>query len=451
MELCDLPIDILRLVFRKAALDSSNVYQGYRANLPLVAVCKKWRDIALPIVHSRVYIKLAPAKPRCGEAQHAGGTPKDTGIVTNLDLIASAGCSKLEGDIARACSLLTDMMPGVRQIVFHKSKCPIYRSLYWNLMRHYGEQLWELGGRIVEPKNLRSLEMFDCPPNHSWAPFAADRDAGVIEFPKLRALEIVYLDVDELEDGEAQYQGGMGPWRLHFPKLEYLNLVCEQDTCPLLKHAVLPSHIDTISILVSVPVLLAMTDMRLPAANHIDMSINTEPDQCLAALGAASRIFEGTKGARTLELSVFCRQVPVPPEAISPLLTRLELHAPTGVDAALLIIKRLPSLVMLGFWRLVLDDIRSNISVPEPNGSCLVEPLNTRIETLWLHTSRGKQRQEACVVFIQYALLTIPSLKHVLAEGAPREPILDFIDTYLGWHPHLTDVVFDFGYEDDTC
>ncbi|KAJ2785963.1 hypothetical protein H4R18_000178 [Coemansia javaensis] len=77
MRLCDLPDDVLRLVFRQLLAGRPGLY-GFKGALPLAWTCRRWRCIALPMVHSTAHVQ-------CSGAAAAG----------TLGLAAAAGCAQM--------------------------------------------------------------------------------------------------------------------------------------------------------------------------------------------------------------------------------------------------------------------------------------------------------------------------------------------------------------------
>ncbi|KAJ2693666.1 hypothetical protein H4R19_005990, partial [Coemansia spiralis] len=83
MHFNDIPDDILALVFR--AVLSAIKYQpaDMKSGLGLLSVCRRWREIALPMVYDTVVIK-------CGTEDTDG--PETVDIETTLNLVVDAKC-----------------------------------------------------------------------------------------------------------------------------------------------------------------------------------------------------------------------------------------------------------------------------------------------------------------------------------------------------------------------
>ncbi|KAJ2776661.1 hypothetical protein H4R18_005549, partial [Coemansia javaensis] len=338
MHIHDLPNDVLRLVL-EASLDDQPEDQteataALKANLRLLAVCRRWRCVALADVYSGVAVCYGGKLSRNGgpggaRTDKATSDPYAPRSASNMDLVISAGCMQVvkrvviivdykrspltdfgvvtqqmraaaeewrgvrrlditifnsrdmparrtdvagsEGKIKRASAELAATMPGVCRVHFDSiSFDKIVQELDSQLAVLYSDQLEGLVSSHpiavppdhtfrqlksvsighdssisyqhprVDPAKLVSLSLTLWPSDHSWAPFSADGDSGVIEFPNLRRLGVAYWITTRTADGvEARHPDGH-PWRLHFPKLDSLSVDCEQDTCPLLEYAAFP-------------------------------------------------------------------------------------------------------------------------------------------------------------------------------------------------------------------
>ncbi|KAJ2776666.1 hypothetical protein H4R18_005554 [Coemansia javaensis] len=441
MQLHDLPDDVLRPVLK--------------ANLPLLAVCRRWRRLALTTVYSGVaicYDSRASRDSGPDDGHHPDNMadePDDPAITTNLDLVVSAGCvqavkraqivvdhktnplpglgaairlmraaaagewrgvrrldistmsaertlalgvnaADYESEIKQTSAALAAILPGVCNVTFKDYfASPVVRELDGQLAVLYSDQLEGLlsyhtitvppdhtfrqlksvsighDSSIsyqhprVDPAKLVSLSLTLWPSDHSWAPFSADGDSGVIEFPNLRRLGVAYWITTRTADGvEARHPDGH-PWRLHFPKLD-----------------------------------------RLLASRSTTMLV------------AANRILESARESKEKALVVYDESMPVLPETITcTSLTALDIWAEASVDTMLGLIRKLLSLAKLHIWSLTLRNIQEDISVPGPDEDCLVEPFNTNIKEMLIQL--------------------VPVVK---------EPIAEFVDAYSKRYPHLAGV-----------
>ncbi|KAJ2687664.1 hypothetical protein H4R19_006618, partial [Coemansia spiralis] len=86
MSICDLPDDVLVLVLRRCVLQGYSSYE-FKANLPLVAVCRQWRRLALPLANANLFVQYSNGDC-CGRDSDGATEPQ-----TNLGLIAAADCA----------------------------------------------------------------------------------------------------------------------------------------------------------------------------------------------------------------------------------------------------------------------------------------------------------------------------------------------------------------------
>ncbi|KAJ2697786.1 hypothetical protein H4R19_005639, partial [Coemansia spiralis] len=103
-------------------------------------------------------------------------------------------------------------------------------------------------------------------------------------------------------------------------------------------------------------------------------------------------------------------------------------------------IHRQPQLVSLVVNKLMLGNIRSDLSIPECAEHKPVESLDTQLRELTIHNDRGLGSSLPSMPMLRYLLLKIPTLRLVAATGMPKEPIKTFIDEYVQWYPHLANI-----------
>ncbi|KAJ2776315.1 hypothetical protein H4R18_005739 [Coemansia javaensis] len=136
MRLGDLPDSVLSAVLSEAC--SGGHYDRATElgrNLPLLAVCRRWRRVALPVVYSGVFVRYGECRCRrpCTQAEAVVEDPGCATISTNLGLVASAGYAGAAGwaDIRVRCRVsplaaLRDIIQQLRSIA---SKWDGVRSL----------------------------------------------------------------------------------------------------------------------------------------------------------------------------------------------------------------------------------------------------------------------------------------------------------------------------------
>ncbi|KAJ2778863.1 hypothetical protein H4R18_004350 [Coemansia javaensis] len=545
MNMRELPSDILHLVLQRSFIEQFGAGPTLKANLHLLAVCRRWRHIALSVVYGSVFVQYGERHILGGQQQPAEEEeeeeePADVRCVTNLQLVAAAGCVQrvrrvvfdvnfltspfpglagvmrlmsgaapvwlgareleismhagfyplgnedapsagdCEADVRTAVDVLAAMMPQVRKLYFGgMSHSPVARELYGRLAGSYAGQLLVLGSRHsisvprdvefqqltdarieydqkdghrlprIDPRQLRKLVLAGWPPNHSWATFAggdgnSNGGSRAIRFPQLRTLDAVYYG-EHSEDDVGHNNSDGQPWELHFPALQRLELKCARNTCALLEHAVLPSHLDTISIEVTAAALRAAPRLRLPSARYLVLNIQPGPTTGPGGFSAINRVLEDSYGSEEMVLAIHDYMVPVSPELITCMsLTRLWVSAPTGVDAMLDMVQRLPRLRSLKICHLVLDDVQSDISNPELDKGWPVAPFATSITRMSINRSRAEVSDEMLTSVVKYLLLRIPTMEKFAAIGATPAQIAEFVNVHGDQYPHLKKVRFEF-------
>ncbi|KAJ2776361.1 hypothetical protein H4R18_005706 [Coemansia javaensis] len=369
---------------------------------------------------------------------------------------------KYREGIQKFSAALADTMPGVLQIkLCGKAGNPVARDFGGELAGRFSEQLHVLqswnqvvppagcvfrqlrqvslghdrwGGYHlprIDPATLVRLAVHNWPLGRSWAPFSADDKAGEIEFPSLRTLCIFYRGADT-EHPDTRV------WQLRFPALKIMRLYSPREVCPLLQHAVLPAHMDAVSIRVTGACVRLMSSSALPAVGRFRIHI-LDNDTGLEVLDAVNRISVRMRPREEATLDVNS----IPSSGIPALasLTKLVVRAPTGVDTMLALIQALPGLTGMIVWHLALDNIQADISVPGPAEARVVEPLGTRIEAMTLSVGRqpGMRRGKLAAV-VKHLLLRIPTLRSLVAAQVPAEPIAYFVSAFVGRYPHLAAV-----------
>ncbi|KAJ2714446.1 hypothetical protein H4R19_001725, partial [Coemansia spiralis] len=86
MHVNDLPDDVLALVFRAALPAIKRQLADAKSGLRLLSVCRRWREIALPMVYDTVVINYGTK----GTEDIDG--PENVDIKTALDLVVDAKC-----------------------------------------------------------------------------------------------------------------------------------------------------------------------------------------------------------------------------------------------------------------------------------------------------------------------------------------------------------------------
>ncbi|KAJ2802848.1 hypothetical protein H4R21_002261 [Coemansia helicoidea] len=102
MLLDDLPEGILATVLGMCVDYRCSWAYEFRRSLLLLAVCQKWRRLAIPLVYNLVYVKYG-GRPRRRTGQFARDAKAEeaagVSVTTNLDLIAMVGCASVVKDV----------------------------------------------------------------------------------------------------------------------------------------------------------------------------------------------------------------------------------------------------------------------------------------------------------------------------------------------------------------
>ncbi|KAJ2775750.1 hypothetical protein H4R18_005948 [Coemansia javaensis] len=221
MGLCDLPDDVLILIVRQtcADLDRKSGLQ-LRKKLLLLAVCRRLRSLALPVVYDEVYYLLL--------IKYDSGYINDTPLHTNLDLVSSVECLHLVQSVSimlrtgtkplwdlnsavqqmRAAGERWDSVRTLRVAMDESFDNPVKLDTAFRSARKIAAALAAMPGVVfrglrdasigyrnlrgtkhlrIGPAELKSLELPDWPGDHSWAAFSADGDESQdIWFPSLQ-------------------------------------------------------------------------------------------------------------------------------------------------------------------------------------------------------------------------------------------------------------------------
>ncbi|KAJ2779958.1 hypothetical protein H4R18_003704 [Coemansia javaensis] len=121
MQLHDLPSDVLRLVLEASFTTRYDATDTLKANLPLLAVCRRWRYLVLAAVYSGVDICYGDSGRGSGSdddhASSAPSEPDDAEITTNLDLVVSAGCVQTVKQMSITVYYRTNPFPGLDAVI----------------------------------------------------------------------------------------------------------------------------------------------------------------------------------------------------------------------------------------------------------------------------------------------------------------------------------------------
>ncbi|KAJ2780430.1 hypothetical protein H4R18_003449, partial [Coemansia javaensis] len=83
-----------------------------------------------------------------------------------------------------------------------------------------------------------------------------------------------------------------------------------------------------------------------------------------------------------------------------------------------------------------------DISVPEPDEDCLVEPLSTKIKEIDINISFTEPPSEMLVTVAKYLLLRTPTLARLVSYKIPSKAIEEFVRAYSKQYPHLASIEY---------
>ncbi|KAJ2807316.1 hypothetical protein H4R21_000530 [Coemansia helicoidea] len=374
-------------------------------------------------------------------------------------------------DIAEVADALAALMPDVCRLeCAGVNRCSIARSLYGRLASHYAGQLRRLDsqhliavlqgclftklrrfhidyGRGIDYQlpHMASGELVDMslvngPANHSWASFSTNSGSRTIEFAKLKRLYVEYGSTYR-GDGAAVRHCDGHPWGLYFTGLERLFIRSSQDVCPLLAYAVLPAHMEVVSIHMKSTSYKDHADLVLPATKRLIIGISMDSCGDPSGLPAINRILENARGSESLELNIEDDMLAMVPESITcTALTHLQVWPTTSVDAMFATIRRLPYLAKLALYDLSMSEIQADISIPGADVDAAVEPLSPSLRSLTINYDKGRQSSDTAVAVKKHLLLRIPTLTELSSAQTPKSPLVRFVEEYAPRHPHLSGV-----------
>ncbi|KAJ1727384.1 hypothetical protein LPJ61_004597 [Coemansia biformis] len=290
----------------------------------------------------------------------------------------------------------------------------------------------------VNAGELEKLTLRNVPSDHSWASFSSNNDGSVIEFAKLNNLTLAYNSVYKEEDNVVQHRDGH-PWTLQLPALGNLSITCYVNICPLFEYMVLPPRMRTIFIGMPLEAYQRIAHVALATAESIVLKVNYISQYSPSGFAAINRILESARGSDEVGLDITDSGSPILPEFITcTALTRLCITASTNVDTMLGFFQHLPNLTKLVVHNLMLDDIQSDLSIPDASSHTPVEPLDTKLNILAINYNKNQYSPDMAVAVAKYMLLKVPMLAQFNVAQIPRQPIVDFVETFAQWYPHLS-------------
>ncbi|KAJ2783463.1 hypothetical protein H4R18_001672 [Coemansia javaensis] len=410
MDISSLPDDVLRLVLKQATTSHYIPGVAQKANLQLLAVCQRWRDLALPIVYKKAFV-------RYGAVSFWG----DYNVVAR----------ELDGHLT---ALYASQLEALRSQ--HSIKLPADCVLgELRELKHDFNGLSPYMLPRADPAKLVKLHLSSWADNHFWAPLVGDDSPWDVLFPNMEELYVRYDGCRVRND--PQHPDGH-PWKFHFPQLKRLTIYAMEKTCPLLEYAVLPASMDKITLGLHPSLFRSLLEMQLPATKRVEVGLRGRSTGGPDMMAIVNRVLERVQGSERTGLYVSNGSLVVPPEGITfTALTGLTVTASTSVDTIVGLIHRLPRLTSLKIGNITFDNVQTDISVPGPDEDCLVEPFDTRIGYMVLDTVSQNPIAETGTQAVKYLLLKTRTLTTLNARCFPEQPIAEFVAVYSTRYPHL--------------
>ncbi|KAJ2800655.1 hypothetical protein H4R21_003090, partial [Coemansia helicoidea] len=117
----NLPEDILAIVLREYVGFNNSPIVGFESNLPLLAVCRQWRRLAIPLVYGRHAFVTYGALPDDANDPFTRSpnveVPANVDVATNLDLIAMVGCVRAVKRVYISVFCLVNPFPGWHEVI----------------------------------------------------------------------------------------------------------------------------------------------------------------------------------------------------------------------------------------------------------------------------------------------------------------------------------------------
>ncbi|KAJ2776220.1 hypothetical protein H4R18_005785 [Coemansia javaensis] len=425
----ELPDDIIRLVLRESLVDRHNARDTFQANLPLLAVCRQWRCIALPIVHSGAFIQYGNESDRrgskSGTRHRAIREPKRAKTTTNLDLVVSAGCAHAvkRMDISVYCR--ANPIPGLGAAV--RLMCMAAEK--WKSTRGLAISVHP-DGRVFDGSTIDTTEYQD-DIRRTCAALAA-------ALPAVRSL--CFGDY---------YNNNPISWVLYGE----LAALCSgrlqriDARCPIIMPlGCMLEHLGAVSICYRGRIGHQHSRMDLSSLASLTLA-NWPPDHSWAPFGpdngSGALVFSGLK---TLNVTYDAPNIWMGPDALHPDGPSWALHFPNLDRLKRAVFPQHMDSVSIyaeaPVLQLVPDSVQEDVSVPEPGNSRLAEPFDTKLKTIRIHAHCREQQQALLIPALKCLLLRTPALAVFDSRDVLEESIVDFVDAYSAQYPHLAAIDF---------
>ncbi|KAJ2716316.1 hypothetical protein H4R19_000716 [Coemansia spiralis] len=478
MQLRDLPAEILTAVLRKT-LRYPDYDRRLERNLPLMAVCRWLRYIALPIVYEEAYVDAfdddstwrAETRADWPTGKSGLSKPSDQEVygswvaISNVEHIASMGYTGLVQhmriELEAGYWHVVGMRLAVRHLCNVASKLQTVKRLEICMNGptfgpnvpfddSYSED-WD-NPEDADEYARHALALWAMMPNVHGLDFA---DYSIFPVPafgwqlaqhyrqQLQTLRFtVSPDEKSYMDSAPAAQDGHSI-KLSFPLLRSARIYCFIGQCPVLDSAVFPCSMGTLNIQISAPAWQSISHMELPVARRLKLGI-TSPDYSDPSLPLSfNRLLTNSHQCGKV---MMCADVHNPSAYLPGIaftgLTGLVVDTPISADMVIDIIGKLPRLETLIASQSTNDPIQADIAIPGPGECHPVEPLGAKLQRLSYGQQYACPQSHANIKLYRYLLPKLPSLRWLDAGDEQKIMLAPFFKAYQEWYPHLAGVNF---------
>ncbi|KAJ2716506.1 hypothetical protein H4R19_000605 [Coemansia spiralis] len=371
-----------------------------------------------------------------------------------------------ESDIDSATSAFAALMPGLHRIkIVDIMQTQVTCELFGRLIGLYSDQLQVLHsshalaapqdrvfGKLkdlridaihsgvldcqlprLNPEVVESLVLKWLTTNDMWSMFCNGPDEHAITFPRLTNLRLVYPSGRAMSPEQSSRER---PWALRFPAAKRVRIICDDGECPSMANAVFPTNLESLDVNARLDLLQAIAGAKTEVSQSLVLHTSYASGEDSVKFDTINRIFAAAGQCRSRALVITNAYV-VPLELFTYTgLTHLRLRGPASVDQVMHHIRTQPQLSSLDVANLIAAETQTDITIPMRGEHELVAPLDTKIRALSISTVRGHDPEDLLFPMLKYLLLTIATLRHVVAHRDSKQ-LRRFVEKYVQLYPHL--------------
>ncbi|KAJ2715930.1 hypothetical protein H4R19_000931 [Coemansia spiralis] len=414
MLLSDLPSDVLSDVLWAAAGDHV-APQKFKELLPLLAVCRRLRHIALPAVYQCVIIRSRSSREYDDQDEESTPQRLDPNnervlLSSNADLIVSAGCVGL---VKKAMFLKLD-------VYCDEEPVDAPDTLDFTL--------------------LETLHVTMAVANTSWIGLGISSGPDETEFPNVKHFDLHYTNYSTVS-AVSQHR-----WpQLRFPQLETLDVVWN-DQFALFAKLELPPSLESISLSGNAHLYRTVADTGLPATKRLRIHMNTSWAQGLEPYDYVGRIVAASPRDCDVRIRMDTGMLPVQLDSIlSSRLTVLTITTEAGVSDMIKWIQRFPRLRVLRFSQFRFRNHPLCMTTKFDHGG-FADAESIHIQRLHLRMPLSSVEPDRALCMAQYILPRMTSLAELKIPKAVWHSIASFTDESAAQHPHLANIHIGVAY-----